>query len=247
MKVLVIGDTHCRTKWEEIVNKHIDNVNLTIFMGDYFDSYDNTDGQSAIDNFNKIISLRDNYNVKYLIGNHDTHYIYKGHMGLVCSRYQKDFADDYHVAFLQASEKLKTNFDEDLYITYKVDTDKKSTLFSHAGFNNYYLDYIKARGFFKDKDLLTTNKLSDFSLNEILYLSYAGYERGGHIAYGGPMWCDFNEYNTVDVPKNLTQVVGHSQKPSVSSINFTKLNSKVICYDFLEKFNTNNDYPILEL
>lgn len=77
MKVIAIGDIHGRPMWEDIVNKHIDEVDKVIFVGDYFDSRDNYSASEQIDNFNKILEVKKQHpdKVILLIGNHDFHYL----------------------------------------------------------------------------------------------------------------------------------------------------------------------------
>jgi predicted phosphodiesterase len=72
-KIIVLGDTHGRDKWEQIVKQPSDKV---IFLGDYFDSFDIPfDIQMA--NFKKIIDYKQKNpkKVVLLLGNHDYHYL----------------------------------------------------------------------------------------------------------------------------------------------------------------------------
>ena len=75
-KITIIGDIHGRTIWEKIVEKENDS-DLFIFLGDYFDSYDNLTPGTEINNFKKILKFKNEnpHKVILLLGNHDLHYI----------------------------------------------------------------------------------------------------------------------------------------------------------------------------
>ena len=77
MKILVIGDLHESDFWVDHVDKNKDHVDMIVFMGDYFDSFKKVSAQEALENFKKILSLRQTLGedkVVMLIGNHDFHY-----------------------------------------------------------------------------------------------------------------------------------------------------------------------------
>lgn len=77
MKILIIGDIHESNFWIDHVDKNKDHIDKIVFMGDYFDSFKKVSAQEALENFKKILSLRDtlgNDKVIMLIGNHDFHY-----------------------------------------------------------------------------------------------------------------------------------------------------------------------------
>ena len=58
MKTIIIGDVHGTTHWKDILD--FENPNRVIFIGDYFDGYDNN--VNEIQNFKNIIQYK-NYNV----------------------------------------------------------------------------------------------------------------------------------------------------------------------------------------
>jgi predicted MPP superfamily phosphohydrolase len=75
MKTIVIGDIHGRDCWKSIVaNEAPDRV---IFIGDYFDSYDDYTAAEQMYNFQEIIDWKKSgqCGVAILIGNHDYHYM----------------------------------------------------------------------------------------------------------------------------------------------------------------------------
>ena len=73
MKYNIIGDIHGRKEWNNLVSPE----DMNIFLGDYFDPYDNIDFDDLKNNFLDIMGFKINYpnNVILLYGNHDYHYI----------------------------------------------------------------------------------------------------------------------------------------------------------------------------
>ena len=73
-QLLAIGDVHGRTFWKDAVEKHADNVDKIIFLGDYLDPYkwENITRKDAIRNFQEIIDYKSNNKDKVilLLGNH---------------------------------------------------------------------------------------------------------------------------------------------------------------------------------
>ena len=74
MKTVVIGDIHGRDCWKQIISN--EQPDRTIFVGDYFDAYDDYTAAEQMYNFQEIIDwkLSGQSAVIMLIGNHDFHY-----------------------------------------------------------------------------------------------------------------------------------------------------------------------------
>jgi predicted phosphodiesterase len=86
MKVLVLGDIHCRNFWRKAIYDNIGKVDKIIFLGDYLDPYpeeikknpelmevnDFYDSYHALDMLNDIVSLKKNEPNKFILltGNH---------------------------------------------------------------------------------------------------------------------------------------------------------------------------------
>jgi len=77
MKTIVLGDTHGRSIWKEIVSQ--EKADRVIFIGDYFDSFD-IEPVVQQHNFKEIIEFKEKgeCEVILLIGNHDFHYLPMG-------------------------------------------------------------------------------------------------------------------------------------------------------------------------
>jgi len=75
VRIIALGDTHGRTDWKQIIsNEKFDKV---VFMGDYFDTYEDISPEQQKENFKDIIAYKKaNMNkVVLLFGNHDFHYL----------------------------------------------------------------------------------------------------------------------------------------------------------------------------
>ena len=83
MKTIIVGDTHGRSTWKDIVAQ--EQADRVIFIGDYFDSFDIGPAEQMF-NFKEIIEFKEKgeCEVIMLVGNHDYHYYpggetYSGH------------------------------------------------------------------------------------------------------------------------------------------------------------------------
>lgn len=113
-KFNVIGDIHGRTKWKELVK---DNA-VNIFVGDYFDPYDDYTFEELKENFLNIIEYKKQHpETILLIGNHDAHYIY----GAESSRFNYEHKYDIKELFNKYREDMQVIFATENY------------LISHAG------------------------------------------------------------------------------------------------------------------
>ena len=75
MKIIAIGDIHGRDHWKQIVAKeHFDKL---IFIGDYFDSHDETGPARQKKNFKEMMAYKEHNpgKVVLLTGNHGYHYL----------------------------------------------------------------------------------------------------------------------------------------------------------------------------
>jgi len=74
-KIIVLGDTHGRSKWKEVLRKEPDATKV-VFLGDYFDSFD-IPFEEQVENFTNILALKkeDPDKIVLLLGNHDFQYL----------------------------------------------------------------------------------------------------------------------------------------------------------------------------
>lgn len=123
MKILIIPDVHGSYNWK-IAKEKINEVDKIVFLGDYFDSWDNKQ-PDQIENFLSICSFKRNNMGKciLLLGNHDFSYITRTISGKDVSGHQYDWAS-------KISSALSANKD---IIDLAYETD--GWIFSHAGFS----------------------------------------------------------------------------------------------------------------
>jgi len=123
MKTIVLGDTHGRSIWKEIVSQ--EKADRVIFIGDYFDSFD-IEPVVQQHNFKEIIEFKEKgeCEVILLIGNHDFHYL---PMGETYSGYK-------HGA-MPANRQLLEDNKHHLQMCYQLD----NILFTHAGIGHDWL------------------------------------------------------------------------------------------------------------
>lgn len=186
--MIVIDDVHGRKTWKYFVDK----TKKNLFIGDYFDDYENTNAKDQIDNFLDIVEFCKNTDSIMLAGNHDTlSYV----LGEQCSGYQSTAAP----AIRQA---LKEN---PLLAAY---TDGKY-LFTHAGVSKVWLEEVEIE-YTDIYDLV--DKINGLWLCKPMSFMFNGSKMDsyGNSPQQGPMWARNNVIfkHGVEFP----QVFGHTTK-----------------------------------
>ena len=210
MKILVIPDVHGCNAWEDNVKNNIDNVDKVVFLGDYFDSFNEHErGRAALDNFNNIVELKKNNKdkVDLLLGNHDVdNYL----AGTKCSGYQESM-------FFQYNEALLKNLD-----LFDIGVTHDGWTFSHAGYSSSWIAnmqlYIKTNypilaELLYDNDELNpvsfSNRLlhsKDYKLLVYNSIDISGY---GDCRFQTPLWIRPEALD--DNMFYEKQVVGHTE------------------------------------
>jgi hypothetical protein len=196
---LIIPDLH--HKWE-VAEKIIKIVSPdeTIFLGDYFDSFDETSSMVS-DMADWLVQSVKNPNRIHLFGNHDIHYAYANRY-FQCSGYEQ-------WKYFHINDIVKHDTWDKLKHYHVLDN---MWLLTHAGLHEYFIpNEIKA--LVNDKPTMFI-KLKEFLDAEIIkgmrnqsWIFQAGYIRSGNQLYGGIDWCDSREF----IPtKGLHQIFGHT-------------------------------------
>ena len=205
MKTLILGDTHGRSNWKDVLAAHPDAARV-IFMGDYFDSFD-ISGVEQLYNFNEIIRFKEETDkeVIMLVGNHDHHYL---DVGETYSGYKAAHKWDFQDA-------LKKNMHH-LQIAYQLD----DVLFTHAGVSPIWMD--DAFGWDSWSKSTIVKLLNEMYLNKptAFNFSHLGWDPSGDSVEQGPMWIrprSLMKSNTGDngLKKHFRQVVGHTQVKNI--------------------------------
>ena len=185
MQLCIIPDLHNRIDIaERIIEKEGNSVDQFILLGDYFDNY--FEGPKTV---NKVATFLKSYcndsRFKFLIGNHDLHYII-GHRSMRSSTWSQEKFD--------AINSIITEEDWSTFLwSYQVD----SWLFSHAGI--LMSDYSE-----KKLDDQLNSHLEEILENDLDHSEY--------FSPYGAFWAKYlgdTPYATVD-GKPLNQMCGHS-------------------------------------
>ena len=124
MHLCIIPDLHNRIEVaKEIIEKENENVDEFIFLGDYFDDWTET-LQSARATAEFLSEHIHDDKFKFLIGNHDLHYIIN-HRSWISSTWTEE-------KFNTINEII----DEDMWSKFLWSYHKDNWLFSHAGINS---------------------------------------------------------------------------------------------------------------
>lgn len=227
MKILVLGDIHGRRFWKRAVERYIKKVDKIIFLGDYFDPYDDEgieyEFNDIVENYHEIITLKreNDDKVVLLLGNHDLHYI------------SKQFDDKCRSTRYDAMHHIGIGrlFNENIKLfklCHYEEIGGKKVYFTHAGITEYWL---KLAGLENDDNLSENiNHLFD-TADGINKLAIVGRERTWLGAKSGsPVWCDLREFVTnKGLGEGTYQIFGHTRLKrgvSASSNDFACIDSQ---------------------
>lgn len=128
-KILVLGDTHGRPFWKEIIEK--ENPDKIIFLGDYVSTHEGISAEQQLSNLEEILTYKENNPDKVILlrGNHDTQHL--GYYWAECSGW------DGQVWGVMSQSEFKERF---LKLTQWVYIDEElETIFSHAGVSDVWM------------------------------------------------------------------------------------------------------------
>ena len=194
MKIIGIGDIHGRDDWKDIIeNVEFDKI---VFIGDYFDTFEEIPGTAQIRNFNNILQYkRENTDkVVLLFGNHDFHY-----MRGIDTRYSG--YQPAHANVIQ--EAIHQGLDDDLMqMCFIYD----QYMFTHAGVTNTWL-----------KNVGYNNENLEGFINDLFKYKPGlfGFTPGRNLSNTGnditqtPIWVRPASMLN-DMVKGYTHVVGHT-------------------------------------
>lgn len=229
MKIIVLGDTHGRTIWKQIVEKEQD-ADIIVFIGDYFDTKEQIDNIQQLSNFKEIIEYkRQNFDkVVLLTGNHDFHYLPTSTQKY--SGYQYWSKTDFGEVLSQAIK------DENIQMCFKYE----NYLMTHAGItktwatkNNIDLNNI-------DNSI---NELFKYQPNQFEFTIGRNRDQYGDDITQTPIWVRPWALGK-DGLDNYIQVVGHTEQDSI------QITPNIILIDTLgtskEYLEINNKQTIIK-
>ena len=204
MKILVIPDVH--TEWEKaeaIATAHPEH--RLVFIGDYFDNFNDTPEQNARTAQWLKESLQKPNRI-HLKGNHDD--VYDPRYNNWCS----GFTHDKKIAI----NSVLTVEDWDMLPYFH---EENGWWFSHAGVTAYWfgkpfkeLTTALVEETLKEAVMYRLTGLRKLSSRESNCIWSADYERGGGSPVGGILWCD---WSNLDVLPGINQVVGHTPRRNI--------------------------------
>jgi UDP-2,3-diacylglucosamine pyrophosphatase LpxH len=225
MKTVILGDTHGRDYWKGIVAS--ESPDRVIFIGDYFDSFDNT-AVEQMHNFKEIIDWKQSgqSEVIMLIGNHDYHYM----------RGVSQYYSGYQSGARPAIEQLLYDNKQHMQMAYGVN----GFLFSHAGVS---MDWLKIHGYDNESNLVDwINDMWKYKPNAF---TFAGRDPYGDSTISSPIWIrpySLQKANRDTLRDQFIQVVGHTTQGKID----TEGKSTGGRYYYIDTLGTSGQYMILE-
>ena len=208
MKTILIGDSHGRDTWKQIVAQETD-ADSIVFIGDYFDSFD-IPGVVQLQNFLDIIEFKKTSDKEVVLcfGNHDYHYM-PGFTGMGYSGYQAGLAYQFRDAIEQNLEHLQ--------MAYLFD----NVLCSHAGVG---MEWVEKH--FKNTTITDLESVSTLveAINEHFKFKPGIFEFAGWNPYGDntsqtPIWIRpgslMKANKGTKLKETIRQVVGHTHVKSI--------------------------------
>lgn len=218
MKTLVLGDTHGRTLWKQIVDQPFDRV---IFIGDYLDTHENITPLQQLENLREIIKFKQENmdKVILLIGNHDYHYwpsIDEKYSG-----YQHQMRKSFEYELAEFGNLFQMCHTQD------------GILFTHAGLTKQFL---------RDNNLVPDQFLID-QINELFdnrpdSFGFNGYDPYGDNITQGPIWVRPRSLMK-DALEGFRQVVGHTTMKYIEPRDRNELKDQ---FWFIDTLGTSGEY-----
>jgi len=227
MKTVIIGDIHGRDCWKQIViDEQPDRV---IFIGDYFDSYDDYTAAEQMWNFEQIINfkLSGKAEVIILIGNHDYHYtrgVYEHYSG-------------YQYGARPAIEQLLEDNKHHLQMCYQMD----EYLFSHAGISSEWLNNNIIMWDVPNLEMYI-NDLWKYKPNAF---NFIGYDPYGDSVFSSPIWIrpkSLQRANRDTLRNQFIQVVGHTERNKID-IEGKSTGGR---YYYIDTLGTSGEYMVID-
>jgi hypothetical protein len=224
MKILAIGDIHHHIKAAEEIASKYENTHKIIFVGDYFDDFNDNPSVACKTSFWLKESLSKPNRI-HLYGNHDLNYTpFCEHIVIdrmikmySCSGYEK-----------KKDTVIKTILKNEDWKKLKLHHFENGFHFTHAGIARQLFEH-PIKGVTNESILESIENLNIKFYNREMtdLIGGAGYCRGGHIPVGGITWNDHNQ--EADPINGIKQIYGHTP---INDIDVLEDNSGVnICID----------------
>lgn len=198
-KILVLGDTHGRPFWKEIIEK--ENPDKIIFLGDYVSTHEGISAEQQLSNLEEILTYKENNPDKVILlrGNHDTQHL--GYYWAECSGW------DGQVWGVMSQSEFKERF---LKLTQWVYIDEElETIFSHAGVSDVWM---------KNSEIDSVHDINSLEPSELFGFTpnYYG-DCYGDSETQPPVWIRPQALCKCNV-KGWDQVVGHTPVRTIINV-----------------------------
>lgn len=212
-KILVLGDTHGRPFWKEIIEK--ENPDKIIFLGDYVSTHEGISAEQQLSNLEEILTYKENNPGKVILlrGNHDTQHL--GYYWAECSGW------DGQVWSVMSQPEFKERF---LNLTQWIYIDEElRVVFSHAGISQVWMD---------DNNIKDIHDINDLEPSEVFgFTPDSPWDMYGDSKTQPPTWIRPQALCKCNV-EGWDQVVGHTPAKLIVDIcKTTKYNKHILLCD----------------
>lgn len=218
----IIGDIHGRVCWKDLVIPDAINV----FVGDYFDPYDDYSYEQLMRNFQEILQFKIEYPANILLlGNHDLHYLHYNDSSRLDRQHSKEI-----------QEAIMSN----IHLFQLALSIDNRVLVTHAGVTNEWLDLTEYDGphmpdliekhinnLFLDGLVETSDGQCYYDPNVPYGLSCftfskcsTGFDIFGNSPTQSPVWVRPQTLVDHNALPDYTQIVGHTQVDHIEQIPY---------------------------
>ena len=197
MKILVIGDTHGRKGWKDIVSG--ETPNLTIFLGDFVSTHDRVTEEWQINNCDEIFKYKEENPDKVILlrGNHCVQHAIPEYWTR-CSGYFPKVGE-----WMQQNRTRWENLTQWVYI-------HENLLFSHAGVSTIWM---------QNNNIESVDDINTLEPSEIFGFTPEGWwDNHGDSKTQPPTWIRPESLLRCMVPE-YTQIVGHTPVGLICNIS----------------------------
>jgi predicted MPP superfamily phosphohydrolase len=206
MKIICVPDIHQSNHWRKLLKIDLNTIDKIVFLGDYFDNWENEWPHQG-ENFENIIQFKKDVpdKIDVLFGNHDTSYL----LDERCSGYQHYKAKAIKEMIENSMELMQVISVYDNYI------------FSHAGVS---CEWMRCAGI---KDI---NKINKLFKERPDFFRWVGPDNYGDNINEGPLWIRPESLSRTSV-KGCNQIVGHTEVSLLRYNQSPYSGMKVLCID----------------
>ena len=226
MRILVLGDTHGRLIWNDVIKN--ESPDLVVFLGDYVSTHELISPDQQLSNLEDILNYKEENPEKVILlrGNHDIQHL--GYYWAECSGF------DFQIWKHMAQPEFKARF---LRLTQWIYIHRfifKNILFSHAGVSQVWMDGNDIKSV-EDINKLEPSEIFGFTTDNV-------FDCCGDSVTQPPTWIRPTSLYRCNV-KGYTQIVGHTPAKEIADIyKCTKNNEHIWLCDTL----ANGKYLLIE-